>query len=76
MTLVKFQAITFNAITIRIAYRSEEGLSLSQPSQRDVLQNRGTATIGSVQMRPIAITIRQDVIEHADQRSEDFLDVK
>ena len=65
---MKFQAITFNAITIRIAYRSEEGLSLSQPSQRDALQPRGTATIGPVQMRPIAITMREDVIEHESRQ--------
>ena len=70
------QAITFNAITIRIAFRSSDKLSLSRSSQQATSAEAQVATIGSIPMRPIAINIRKDVEAHGDGRSEngDFQD--
>ncbi|KAF7795068.1 hypothetical protein EIP86_006212 [Pleurotus ostreatoroseus] len=69
-------AITFNAITIRIAFRSSDKLSLSRSSQQATSAEAQVATIGSIPMRPIAINIRKDVEAHGDGRSEngDFQD--
>ena len=69
MLTISRQAITFNAITIRIALRSEESLTLNR-SQPHASGNH-VATIGTIPLRPIAINIRKDVEAHADGRSED-----
>ena len=55
------QAITFNGITIRIAWQASEGRASASRSSEH-------RTIGSIPMRPIAISIRQTV--EADTRSE------
>ncbi len=72
------KAITFNAITIRIALRQQEGLGLSHSSQQ---QQHATepqvATIGSIPMRTIAINIQKDYEAHNDGRSEsDYMEHK
>ncbi|PSR78629.1 hypothetical protein PHLCEN_2v7376 [Hermanssonia centrifuga] len=72
-------AITFNAITIRIALRQQEGLGLSHSSQQQ--QQHATepqvATIGSIPMRTIAINIQKDYEAHNDGRSEsDYMEHK
>ena len=64
---------TFNAITIRIALRSEEALnSLSHSSQRQTAsEQHPIPTIGSIPMRPIAINIHKDVEAQRDGDLED-----
>lgn len=68
-TITPIVAITFNAITIRIALRSSEALSMSKSSQQRS-DHAPQHTFGSIPMRPIAVNIKRDVEAHGDGRSD------
>ena len=64
------QAVTFNAITIRIALRSSEALSSAGRSPEISDSDQPPRhTIGSIPMRPIAVDIK-DVDVEGDGRSD------
>ena len=80
--MICFQGITFNAISVRIALRQSETLSASRSFGNShggggMHATEGpVATIGSIPMRPmpISISITKDVEAHGDRGSDSQVD--